>query len=169
MVQEKSLIEMVEKKCSPLIHGNYDNSEKVACACQMLIIFSTSDYLLNIVLSLTIKSLQISIDYVCEKLRTSRGGINYQQIQNGQAQIDPRQAEIGEELECTAQNCSRLANCIEFIVQIRNLDNFKGINREVKVNVLQILNSIFIHLTEIYPMLAIQMSKIMQLLKLNEK
>jgi hypothetical protein len=126
------------------------------CGCQMIMIISTSDHLLNTVLNSTIKSLQISVDYICEMYKREN-----QPDQN---------REMLEELECLAQNCSQLANCIEFIVRLRNLDNFSSINSQVKTNLIHILNTVFINLSDIYPLLAIQMSKVMQLMNLeNEK
>jgi len=126
------------------------------CGCQMIMIISTSDHLLNTVLNSTIKSLQISVDYICEMYKREN-----QQGQN---------REMLEELECLAQNCSQLANCIEFIVRLRNLENFSSINSQVKTNLIHILNTVFINLSDIYPLLAIQMSKVMQLMNLeNEK
>ncbi len=126
------------------------------CGCQMIMIISTSDHLLNTVLNSTIKSLQISVDYICEMYKREN-----QPDQN---------REMLEELECLAHNCSQLANCIEFIVRLRNLDNFSSINSQVKTNLIHILNTVFINLSDIYPLLAIQMSKVMQLMNLeNEK
>ncbi len=122
----------------------------------MIIIISTSDYLLNMVVNSTIKSLQISVDYICE--------MHQRAIQTD------KNTEMNNDLEFLAQNCSQLANCIEFIVRLRNIDNFSKINGQVKMNLIHILNTVFINLSEIYPLLAIQISKIMQLMNIdNEK
>lgn len=119
----------------------------------MLIVLSTSDYLLNPVLDKTIKSLQVSIDYICEKSLTvaTAGTLPMEAISN------------------IAQNCSHLSNSVEFIVKLRHLDNFREINSQVKRNLVHNLNTVFIRLTDVYPLLAIQMSKLMQLLNVNEK
>lgn len=123
------------------------------CATQMIIIISTSDYLLNPVLFSIIKGLQFMIEYIC-----SRKGTNLlsEYCQNTEA-------------ENIAFNCWHLIDCIEFIINIRSLDNFSVINNHVKERVFNILNTIFINLTEIYPLLAIKMSKLIQLLDFGEK
>ena len=123
-------------KISPII--------KQVCACQILITFSTSDYLLNPVLHSIIKSLRITISFLCEQINASE-----------------------EQIESTASNCIQLANCTEMIIRIRHLDNFNTINSKVKLNLLNCLNTIFINLTEVYPLLAIEMSKLIQLLNLK--
>jgi len=108
------------------------------------------------VVNSTIKSLQISVDYICE--------MHQRAIQTD------KNTEMNNDLEFLAQNCSQLANCIEFIVRLRNIDNFSKINGQVKMNLIHILNTVFINLSEIYPLLAIQISKIMQLMNIdNEK
>ncbi len=121
------------------------------CATQMIIIVSTSDYLLNPVLYSIIRGLHMIIDYICNGNR--------------------RQTSVDEnaDAENIAFNCWHLTNCIEFILNIRNLDNFSVINNHVKEKLYQTLNTIFINLTDVYPLLAIKLSKLMQFLNFTEK
>lgn len=120
----------------------------------MLIILSTSDYLLNQVLYSIVKSLRITIDYLCERFRMHNSSDNDSAVSS-------------EDLENITENSTTLSNCVEFIIKMRSLDNFHLINSKVKLNLLNILNSTFINLTDCYPLLAIQMSKLIQLLSLS--
>ena len=71
-------------------------------------------------------------------------------------------------IENLAKNCICLCDCVEIIVKIRYLDNFNAIGKQVMKNTMQILNSVFIKLTDTCPLLAIQISKLIQLLSLEK-
>ena len=64
-------------------------------------------------------------------------------------------------------NCRLLTNCVESIVKIRNLENFTPITSKLKSTINTALNEILIKLTDLYPLLAIEMTKIIQILALN--
>jgi hypothetical protein len=128
-----------------------DDPAKLACCNQILIVLSTSDYLLNSVLVSIIENLQIVIDFLCEK--ASR----------------PDPANEKAELENIANNCIELCNCVDSIVKIRLLDNYTPINTQIRAHLTKFLNSVFINLTDTYPLIAIQLSKLIQLLSLSDK
>ena len=112
----------------------------------MLSTLSSSDYLLNSVLLTIMKYIELALqDIISSK-------------------------ESNENLDILSYNCNQLANCIEDIILIRKLDNFNSINPQLKDKLCQSLNKIFIELTEQQdPLLAFQITKIIQILSIQEK
>lgn len=71
------------------------------------------------------------------------------------------------QVQALIYNCRLLTQSIESIIKIRNLENFTTITNKLKANINSILNTIFIKLTSVYPLLAIEISKLIQLLTLK--
>lgn len=70
-------------------------------------------------------------------------------------------------IETISNNCVQLCQCIHSIVTIRLLDNYTPLSDQVKIDLNKLLNSIFINLTNSYPFIAIELSKLIQLLAMN--
>lgn len=121
---------------------------KLTCCSQILIILSTSDYLLNSVLNSSINGLQIALDYLCDLNRSNK---------------NKKEGEI----ENLSGNCIHLCDCLVSIANIRQLDNYTPISSQIKGNINKILNTIFISLTDSFPLIAIQLSKLIQLLAIQ--
>ena len=123
----------------------------------MLIILSTSDYLVNTVLNSTLSCLQISIDFICEKyqeiIQLSKDGSNAANVSTQ-----------NDELENCALNCKYLINCMEFIIKLRYLDNFNVINSSVVANLIKVINANLINLSGTCPILSIELTRLTQLL-----
>lgn len=122
---------------------------------QILISLSTSDYLVNSVILAIVKNLQIAIDYLHEKSK----------IKPPNPIMDEKQQKI--ETENTAHNCIHLCSCIESIVHCRLLSNYTPLSDTIKTYLNKFLNTVFINLTQSHPIIAIQASKVIQLLCLN--
>jgi hypothetical protein len=124
----------------------------------MLVIFSTSDYLINKVLAFIVKAFQSVVGFLSDvKASASQSSLRQDSCQT---------QEITEQIEQVTFNCSHLCNTCESIVKIRLLDNFTPINPQIKRMLNMTLNEIFINLTDSYPLIAIQFSKIVQLVAL---
>jgi hypothetical protein len=131
------------------------SKNKKDVATQMLIILSTSDYLLNAVLFSIVNGL--------------KGFIDANLIAQNRCARSDTFAENSDTIETIMCNLMRLTECAEYIVKIRTLDNYRPICAQLMPSLNMLLNSIFIDLTTNYPLIAIQMSKIIQLLTLNDK
>jgi hypothetical protein len=124
---------------------------------QVLIVFSTSDYLVNYVLYFTMDAMQLILDAIIrlkEELGNERVTENEHSTKMLQAQT-------------LIYNCRLLTTCIESIIKIRNLENYTTITTKLKLNMNSILNTIFIKLSNVHPLLAIEISKLIQLLTLK--
>ena len=111
----------------------------------MLIAISTSDYLLNPVLGSIIVNLQIVTDYLCEPV----------------GQKSPL------EIESITSDCVQLCTCAQSILKIRLLDNYNPLTVQIQEQLSKFLNHVFINLTDCYPLIAIEFSKLIQLLAFN--
>jgi hypothetical protein len=112
----------------------------------MLICLSSCDYLLDHLLSSILFGLQNSCSYLCDNLSIEISALN-----------------------TLLENTMALLECLDSIINIRNLGNFTKIDSNVKIDLHKLLNTIFIQLTEIYPVLAIKMAKTIQILNLKTK
>jgi hypothetical protein len=72
------------------------------------------------------------------------------------------------EIEQIFHNSRCLIDCIESIIKLRLLDNITSLSSQLKQSLSQLLNSIFINLADIFPLMAIHLSKLIQLLSLKE-
>jgi len=124
---------------------------------QVLIVFSTSDYLVNYVLYFAIEELQLIADTIIKLIDE----LNNQCVNEIERSTKTRY------IQASSNNCRLLSNCLESIIKIRNLENFTSISNKLKTNMNSILNTIFIKLTDVYPFLAIEISKLIQLLTLR--
>ncbi len=124
---------------------------------QVLIVFSTSDYLVNYVLYFAIEELQLIADTIIKLIDE----LNNQCVNEIERSTKTRY------IQASSNNCRLLSNCLESIIKIRNLENFTSISNKLKTNMNSILNTIFIKLTDVYPLLAIEISKLIQLLTLK--
>ena len=115
----------------------------------MLICLSSCDYLLDHLLMSIIFGLQNSSIYLCENYAIERT--------------------IPENENFLLQNTISLLECFDSIINIRSLGNYTKIDSNVKNDLNKLLNTIFIQLTDIYPILAIKMAKSMQMLNLKTK
>ena len=123
------------------------NKQRIECATQMLICLSSCDYLLDHLLRSVIFGLQNCCSYLCD---------NHSRI------------EINN-LNILLENTISLLECLDSIANIRNLGNFTKIDSNVKIEMHKFLNTIFIQLTDIYPILAIKMARTIQILNLKTK
>jgi F0F1-type ATP synthase delta subunit len=124
---------------------------------QVLIVFSTSDYLVNYVLYFAIEELQLIVDTIIKMIDE----LNNECVNEIERSTKTRY------IQALFYNCRLLSNCLESIIKIRNLENFTSISNKLKTNMNSILNTIFIKLTGVYPLLAIEISKLIQLLTLK--
>jgi hypothetical protein len=124
-----------------------------------MILFSTSDVLLNRVLNAALRGLEQAVSFILEK----RAYLRLNENLSSSLALNT-EYEIGK----TSENCFLLANSIQFIVRQRILKNFNPIGPQVKLSLLNMLNKIYIEITEFDPALAIQLAKIMHVLSLNE-
>lgn len=113
----------------------------------MLVCLSSCDYLLDHFFKSVIFGLQNSITYLCD---------NY--ISN-----------TDDNINVLLQNTISLVECLDSVINIRNLGNFTKIDSDVKLDLNKFLNKVFIQLTDIYPILAIKMVKSIQMLNLKTK
>jgi hypothetical protein len=136
------------------------------CCSQILVVFSTSDFLVNTVLASVIKSFQMVVSYLCEvKCGNVSSGCG-----NSQPTVEMLRNDVAasrKNIEPLACNCAILCNTIESIVRIRLLDNFSSISPHIKKLLNRTLNEIFINLTDSLPLVAIQFSKIVQLVSIE--
>jgi hypothetical protein len=109
---------------------------------------STSDYMLNNVLSSITKGLNNAIEYILIELANDPNKKDDLSIWN------------------LIDNCKFIIDTIDSIVKMRLLNNYAPISNQVKSNLNNILNNLFIKLTDVYSELAISLSKIIQLLAL---
>jgi hypothetical protein len=130
----------------------------------LLVTFSTSDYLLNSVLASIVKSFQHIVSYLCEVKCSKTPASQQQQLSSSH---ESSQEASAKKIENLAYNCSHLCNTIDSIVKIRSLDNFTPIGPQIKKMLNRTLNEIFINLTDAYPLIAIQFSKIVQLVSME--
>lgn len=99
---------------------------------------SSSDYLLNSVLTSCVKYIQLSLDELIQKYNEKR-----------------------------AFNCNQLCVCIERILKQRQLDNFSKISPQLKSLICQTFNKLVIELTSLEdPLLIFQLTKLIQILNL---
>lgn len=124
---------------------------------QILIVLSTSDCLLNPILFAIINTLKIVIEYLSDLYRFLQ--LN-ESLENGDKQSKKT------ELDNLCENCVVLTECVYSIVRLRQLDYYTPISTHIKKNLNQILNNLFINLTDTFPLIAIQLSKLIQLLSL---
>lgn len=122
-----------------------------------MIIFSTSDCLLNQVVFAITNTLKIVIEYISDLNR-------FLQI-NENKEGDEKNSKK-KELDNLCNNCTILTECLSSIVSLRQIEYYTPINEQIKENLNQILNNLFINLTETFPLIAIQLSKLIQLLAL---
>jgi hypothetical protein len=136
-------------------------------ATQILIVLSTSDYLLNLVIFSIVNGLKAFVDTnlissisqnECSSSSSSSSSNNEMRMENS------NEPPVEEAL---MSNLMSLIECVEYIVKIRRLDNHRPISEQVMPNLLMLLNTIFVDLTAQYPLIAIQMSKIIQILSLS--
>lgn len=106
---------------------------------EILSIMATSDFLINSVLASIMTAIQILVNCLLGDIQDKK-------------------------LDDLVQSCSQLCRCVDSIVKIRQLDNFATLSEHTRQSIQQTLNTIFINLTENYPILAIQMSNLIQLL-----
>ncbi|CAF0755373.1 unnamed protein product [Brachionus calyciflorus] len=135
------------------------NNQKLFCCNQILFIFSTSDYLLNQIVFSIINSLKISIEYLLDMKR-------FLQI-NSQLD-DSSRLEKQNEIHNVSNNCILLTECLAAIAQMRLLEYYTPISDQTKIYLNNTLNSIFINLTDTFPIIAIKLSKLIQLISLNK-
>lgn len=84
-------------------------------------------------------------------------------------QLDPQtKFEKEREIENASNNCVFLTDCISSIVRLRLLDYYTPLCDQIKNYLNKILNTIFINLTDTFPFIAIQLSKLIQLLSINK-
>lgn len=122
-----------------------------------MIVLSTSDCLLNQVLFAITNTLKIVIEYITDLNK-------FLHINENEGSEDKNSKK--KELDNLCNNCTILAECVSSIVRIRQLDYYTSINGHIKENLNQILNNLFINLTDTFPLIAIQLSKLIQLLAL---
>lgn len=132
------------------------NRLKIECACQMLICLSTCDYLLDHLFKTFIFGFQNMTEYLCENNNQFNTKIG-------------KKSTNKNHLDCLIENSIILLDSFDFILNIRCLDNYTKISTCTRDELLKFLNSIFIQLTEYYPLLAIKMAKTIQLLNLKIK
>jgi len=101
------------------------------------------------VINSIINTLQAVVDYLCEKSAAGK-------------EKDPM------EIESVASDCIQLSNCTQTIIRIRLLDNYENLGLQFKDQLAKFLNSIFINLADSYPLIAIEFSRLIQLLSLNQ-
>lgn len=104
-----------------------------------------------------INNLKILIEYISDLDRFLQ--LN-EQIENEEKMLKKK------ELSYLCNNCVMLTECISSIVRLRQLDYYTPINNQIKKNLNEILNNLFINLTDTFPLIAIQLSKLIQLLSL---
>ena len=115
----------------------------------MLISLSACDYLLEHLFKSILFGLQNSATYLCDNYVAANTNDDDENI--------------------LLQNMISLLECLDSIINIRNLDNFTKISSNIKLDLNKFLNTIFIQLTDIYPILAIKMAKSIQMLNLQQK
>lgn len=124
---------------------------------QVLIVFSTSDYLVNYVLYFTMDAMQLILDAII-RLKEELGNERVTEIEHSTKML---------QAQALIYNCRLLTTCMESVIKIRNLENYTAITNKLKTNMNSILNTIFIKLTNVHPLLAIEISKLIQLLTLK--
>ena len=70
-------------------------------------------------------------------------------------------------VESMATDCVHLCNTLQMIIQIRLLDNYAPLNDQLEQQLSRLLNTIFIKLTDSFPLIAIELSKIIQILAMK--
>ena len=160
------------------------HSPQLICCIQILIILSTSDFLLNSVVNAIVNSFHTIVRYLCEAASTSQPSqptANSSQFldvkdnrenkflinnfsNSSQKMWSNENTKKNAIIENLAINCTHLCNAVESIVRIRLLDNYTSLSNQIRTNLNKTLNMIFINLTDAYPLFAIQFSKLIQLL-----
>ena len=126
-----------------LLSDALEIGDKKRLASKMIIIFGTNDFLINHVLASLVSGLQIVLDYVVERAGSTDQDLDLDQL-------------IG--------NSEILIESIELIVRIRALSNYKDLHQSTKRSLIQLINTIFIKISDKYPLFAIKLSKVIQLL-----
>jgi hypothetical protein len=109
---------------------------------------STSDYLLNNVLSSITNGLNNAIEYILIETTNDSNKKDDLPIWN------------------LIDNTKFIIDTIDSIVKMRLLNNYTPLSNQVRSNLNFALNNLFIKLTDVYSELAISLSKIIQLLAL---
>jgi len=116
------------------------HESKIECACNMLINLSMCDYLLDFILDAMIVTLKTVSTYL-------------------------RESEDKENNEALILNTSFILECLDSIINLRSLSYNTKINAELKKNLNELLNFVFIELSDSYPFLAIRIAKLIELNK----
>ena len=126
----------------------------------MLTCLSMCDWLLEYILNSILFGLENFIVYLCDfnsNSTTTSTGHDDSVMINGATE------------EASIENCLLILDTFDSIIRLRLLDNYTCLNENLKLNLGKTLNLIFIKLTELHPLLAIQMAKIIQLLNIGVK
>lgn len=126
----------------------------------MLITISSSDYLLNSVLTEMISHLNMGLTEVIR--------IYYDHSQSSGESLE-ESFKNAEQINILTINCCSICDCLEKIVMIRKLENYNEITPQLKSVLLETLNQVYMDLVKLEdPLLAFQVTKIIQLLALEK-
>ncbi len=124
----------------------------------MLTCLSMCDWLLEYILNSILFGLENFIVYLCDfNSTTTITGHDDSVMINSAIE------------EASIENCLLILDTFDSIIRFRLLDNYTCLNENLKQNLGKTLNLIFIKLTELHPLLAIEMAKIIQLLNIGVK
>jgi hypothetical protein len=119
----------------------------------MLIILSTCDYIVDNLLDLVVYGLQNLTQYLCESIHSSLLPANKE-----------HENEIKAKNEYLIDNCVDLLECLDRILQIRHLQYYPKLSSNTISNLNKFLEFVFINLTDVYPLLAVRLTKLLQFL-----
>ena len=131
---------------------------------QILVVLSTSDYLVNSVLLAMLDGLSESVHVLLEAAKATKALMFVQPQAQAQPMMLPTHIS-----DVFLQRYKHLIAAVETIVRMRSLSNFAPLSVQLKKQLHSLINDIFLNLTDFYPNVAIQLAKVIQLLALDFK
>ncbi len=140
---------------------------QLQCACELLVCLSTCDYLIENLLNSILYALQTLIKYLCESMNYCQSAANTNittTTKNTKEHETQMMNDLKPKNEYLIENCVDLLDCVDKILQIRLLKYYTKLNSDLVLNLNKLIDFMFIHLTDVYPLLAVKLTKLLQIL-----